>query len=482
MPPQAALLLTSAFVAYMYWRERKRPKEQVSAAIWWPIIWYLVCSTRPIGVWFQIWGVPMPSGGGVEEGSPVDRNFYSGLIVIGWIILARRSVAWDQIAQRNGMLIAFVVYMLLSVMWSDFINISFKRYVKLIGSITMALVVLTERDAFAAVTTIIRRTVLLHIPMSIMCIRYYRDIAISWSWDGSGVSWQGLATSKNTLGQVAMVAAIYFVWELARNWKKEKWKNFNMLYLLMSVYLLKGSDDALSLTSISVFSFALFIFWRLNLIRKKGGNYTGFVNFIMVGTFGFLGLVTVHSIVMFSEDSLFGWLIVNLGRDITLTDRTVIWSQVYDVAARNPLMGVGFGGFWIGRVANIPFTMPLTWTLAQAHSGYVDTYLHLGVIGVFFICGIILKTSRSLIAVLNSNFDAGRFFMTLLLTIVYVNITETTYLRGDNHMWFLFQIVIWRTYIRPATAAGGPPAAGGQSISPLEQPPTRPRFESLGYS
>ena len=58
---------------------------------------------------------------------------------------------------------------------------------------------------------------------------------------------------------------------------------------------------------------------------------------------------------MFSPDSFFGRIITVLGRDITLTDRTYIRSDAYGAAAGNPLLGVGFGGFWIGQIANIPW-------------------------------------------------------------------------------------------------------------------------------
>ncbi len=464
MPAIVAQLLTWIFVIYIYSRDKHRP-EGVSLALIFPLLWYLVCASRPVGVWFIIWGVPMPGGGGAMEGSPIDRMFWSGLTVIGWVILARRRISWGAFASRNA----------LPLMWSDYSSVSFKRYIKIIGSVTMALVVLTERDPFAAFTTLIRRAAIFHLPFSLLFIRYYRELGISWSWDGSSVSWQGIATSKNTLGQVAMVAAIYFLWEVIRHWKERGWKNLNFGYLLLAIYLLKGSDDALSLTSISVFVFAVIVFWRLNHYQKQNKPVAPFVATIMVATFSLLTLVIVHSVVMFEEDSPFGWIIVNMGRDITLTDRTVIWGQVYDVAAASPLLGLGVGGFWIGRLANIPFTEPLTWTLGQAHSGYVDTYLQLGWAGLFLFFLIVMNTCRNLLGTIKINFEAGRLFLTLFLTILYVNITETTFLRGDHHLWFIFQVVIWQTLIRPSDDSDQP------AINPVETP-NIPKHETLGYS
>jgi O-antigen ligase len=106
-------------------------------------------------------------------------------------------------------------------------------------------------------------------------------------------------------------------------------------------------------------------------------------------------------------------------------------------------LGVGFGGFWIGRLANIPWTEQMTWTLGQAHSGYVDTYLQIGLIGVLLLAAVIASSLPRLVANLRQNFDLACFRITMLLTVVYVNLTETTFLRGDHHMWFVTMLVLW---------------------------------------
>jgi O-antigen ligase len=156
-----------------------------------------------------------------------------------------------------------------------------------------------------------------------------------------------------------------------------------------------------------------------------------------------ISLVLIHSVVLFSADSIFGHLITLLGRDITLTDRTYIWSDVYAAAAGNPLLGVGFGGFWIGRMANIPWNAHMTWVLGQAHSGYVDTYLQLGFVGAFLLAGVIFSTVPRLIDSMDEDFDFGCFRITLFLTILFVNMTESVYLRGDHHLWLILMIVLW---------------------------------------
>ena len=175
MPPNLALLLACAFVAYTFSRERLRT-TLVSGALFWPCLWYMVASTHPLGGWLGILDVPVPGGGGggLEDGSFVDRTFYLILMMIGVYILMRRPIHWGLVWRQNGWMVAFALFMLLSISWSDYPYTSFKRFIKLAGSIVMALVILTEEHPFEAIKAMIRRCAYVHLPMSVICINYLR--------------------------------------------------------------------------------------------------------------------------------------------------------------------------------------------------------------------------------------------------------------------------------------------------------------------
>ncbi len=457
MPPHLALLLGAAFILYTL-RNEKRRGLLAPGSLFWPTLWYMVVSTKPVGIWFSIWGLPV-LGGGSDGGGTTEQVFYGSLTLIGIRILIQRRFDWASVLRANPWLTAFLAFMAVSFLWSAFPFISFKRYIKVIGSIVMALVVLTNERPLESILTVLRRCLYLHLPMSIICIKYFREIGVSFDWHGSSVSWQGLSTSKNTLGQVAMLGAVYFAWEVRRLWTNYRWKTLNTLYLGMAIYLLKGSEDAVSLTSLMVTVFALSLFFGMHWLRRDRHGLRRFVSLAFSSTLGLIGLVLIHSVVIFSEESLFGRLITTFGRDITLTDRTYIWSDVY-AATTNPIVGIGFGAFWIDRIANIPWNASMTWVLGQGHSGYVDLYLQLGLVGAFLFAGLVFTTYRRLRAALNTDFDYGCFRLTLFITILFVNITETTFLRGDHHLWFVMLLVLWfvpATELRRSVTVGALP-------------------------
>jgi O-antigen ligase len=451
MPPLLALSLGLALAFYMVHRDRAG-RAGLSLALILPLLWYLVCATRPLGVWLTIWGVPL-GGGEAEEGSFLDRYYFASLMVAGLWVLSQRAFSWAQTISRSPWLLALIAFMALSIAWSAFPYISFKRYIKVVGSATMALVVLTDPRPAAALLTLLRYTLYLHLPLSIICNKYFRGIAVQFSWDGGSQMWQGLATSKNTLGQVAMLGFVYFLWEVYRDWRVRGWRNPHVIYLLMAVWLLKGSEDGVSMTSVAVCVFASVTFLRLQHLHRQDKPIAPFARLVFTATLGLATLVYLHGIFLFSEDSLFGKVITSFGRDITLTDRTHIWAGAYDAARGSFFGGVGYGGFWIGREANIDWNARMTWVLGQGHSGYVDTFLQIGSVGLILILGLIVSTFRRLLAAGQGDFDFFAFRLTLLLTITFINITETTFLRGDHHLWFLFMLVCWSVALPEPTAA-----------------------------
>jgi exopolysaccharide production protein ExoQ len=450
MPSQLALLIGLAFVYYSF-RVTRKSDGRSARDLLLPTLWYMAVSSHMLGFWLATWGIPVPgSDGNINDGSLIDALFFLALTIFGFVALSRRHFSWGAALRHNPTVTALFVFMAVSILWSQYPYVSFKRYIKIVGSVTMAFVILSGDNPMESIFTVLRRVLYIHLPMSIICIKYFREIGVEFDWSGKSFAWKGIATSKNDLGQVAMLGVIYFSWILFQRWHERGWKNIQTVYLLMALYLLKGSEYAISVTSLSTCLFALFVLVRLRTLRGRPQVARRFVRVIFFGTVTLVALILAHSIVMFSDGSMFGKIITAFGRDITLTDRTYIWHDIYEVASRNRLLGVGFGGFWIARFANIPWNENMTWVLGQGHNGYIDTYLQIGLIGSALLAIMLWSTVPRLLAQFEHDFDFTCFRISLFLTMLFVNVTETTFLRGDHHLWFIMQLLIWLLPSRPA--------------------------------
>ncbi len=438
MPPKLAFIIGLAFVAFMYAVVERKRSVDVSSALFWPLLWYILSASRSVAVWLYCLGIPLPSGE-ENDGNIIDRSIFFLLFVIGVFVLARRNVDWAAIRRENRWLILLFLFMFLSIAWSDYTWISLKRVIKSFAAATMVLVVLTDKDPFAAIETIIRRGAYLLIPLSIIVIKYFRSIGVQYDWAGTGSSWCGLSTSKNTLGQVVAISALCFVWCIVRDFGKKRpgWR-LDYLYLAMCCYLLKGSEKAISVTSLSVFVLGLLLFGAAHRFRNRTSCLFRLLTISCVAILLVQGVLLIHTTYPFARDSALGLLIRGLGRDITLSGRTEIWHDVLNVASRDPLLGVGFGGFWIGRVANIPWDANLSWVLGEGHNGYFDVYLQIGILGLLLLLAVVFSARRHIVESLVNDFGYGMFRMTFLIIILLVNVTESTFLRAEHMLWFLF--------------------------------------------
>jgi O-antigen ligase len=144
-----------------------------------------------------------------------------------------------------------------------------------------------------------------------------------------------------------------------------------------------------------------------------------------------------------------------LGRDPTLTGRTDTWNALLQLQT-NPLLGLGYSSLWIGeRLEGILAMLNVSY-LNEAHSGYLETYLTLGFVGLFLLAVFLLSSFRALSKhVLISHHFASFAISVWLVTILY-NVTESAF--GSSLVWnvLLLCVVISRAGGERALKAPSP--------------------------
>ena len=164
MPPSLAFLLWLVLLlGLLYFDPAKTLKA--SLALWVPLIWMFIVATRLPSQWLS--GQVGLASEGLEEGNSLDRNIYCMFILLSICILISRSFNWSNFVTRNLALTAFLAFALLSVLWSDFPFVSFKRWFRDLGNYLVVLVILSDPTPIEAVRTVFRRLCYLLIPLSI---------------------------------------------------------------------------------------------------------------------------------------------------------------------------------------------------------------------------------------------------------------------------------------------------------------------------
>jgi exopolysaccharide production protein ExoQ len=427
MPPNLALLLTLIFVGYLY-RRNFRERPNVTRALWLPVIWALLVGSRSVAQWLSSLGLPV--GGSVEEGNPIDAVVYFSLMAAGLFVLNKRRVTLTEVFRNNPWFVTFIIYCALSILWSDFHYIAFKRWIKALNHPIMTLVLLTEPDFDVALTTLIKRTAYILVPFSILLIKYFEYLGRHWD-DFTGIASNvGVCTQKNGLGGGCMIFAFFFVWHFLKVWRTEKGiarRNELILtgfFLFLCAYLLRKAH---SMTSILSLLIALGVMWALG--RQ-------WVNKKQILTYAVVGVVVLGSLEL--AFGIFEKIVDLTGHETTIAGRAQLWHDLLEFPV-NRVLGTGFESFWLGsRLQEIWDTH--WWHPIQAHNGYLETYLNLGLVGLFLLVGLLVSTFRKIRLELLYNFEWARFRLGFFVAFIFHNWTEASF-RGLGLSWFMFHII-----------------------------------------
>jgi exopolysaccharide production protein ExoQ len=129
-----------------------------------------------------------------------------------------------------------------------------------------------------------------------------------------------------------------------------------------------------------------------------------------------------------------------LNRDATLTGRTDLWKAVLLSIFKHPLLGYGYGAFWLGlRGESANVVLAVKWAVPHAHNGYLDIWLSLGAAGLVLFGFALARALRRIWQVLLAE-DLRQnlwFISVVLLTLTY-NLDESVLIITPSLMWILF--------------------------------------------
>ena len=426
-PPFIALLCTVAFVAFLFRRDI-RERANVTGALWIPLLWMVLIASRSVTQWLHT--LDLANLGSAEEGNPIDALIYFMLIVAGVGVLNQRQVSLGEIFRNNRWLMAFLLYCFVAILWSDFPFVAFKRWTKIIGHPIMVLILLTEPDPAEALARLMKRSAYVLVPFSILAIKYYPEIGRGFDqWTGLPMN-TGIAQSKNTLGCICLVLGFFFFWHFLMTWRSQRdlaRRNELRLvggFLLMIGWLFWKASSATSLLSL------LIAVTVMLLLERR------WVNKRLIGTYVVLAVIGL--VVAESAFGIFERVVELTGHGATLVGRGELWRELLALRT-NPVFGVGFESFWLGdRPA--PLWEQHWWHLDEAHNGYLEIYLDLGLVGLFMLIGLIIATFRKVRLELLRNPEWGRFRLAFLVAVVLYNWTEAAF-KGLSLVWFAFYII-----------------------------------------
>jgi len=430
MPPFVASFAFVFLIAGLFLLNRD-PQARTSKALWLPVMWLAISASRPVSVWLQMG--PPSSPDVYLDGSPLDRSVYLGLLSAGILVLLGRQRKVLGLLRANWIFLLFLGYCAASITWSDYPDVSSKRWIKAIGDYAMVLIVLTDLNPLSAVKRVLARVGFMLLPLSVLFIKYHPNLGRVYAahWEGTAYN-VGVASDKNMLGMTCLVFGLGSLWCALQELLKDKRTRrigpliAHVAVLGMVIWLFWTAN---SMTSLSCFLMASTLI--LATSHRRLARKTWLVHFLVVTMIA----VSVSALFL----NLGSGVVESLGRDPTLTGRTELWAQVLNLTA-NPVLGTGFESFWLGKRLEKLWSI-YWWHPNESHDGYLEVYLNLGWIGVGLLAMILVSGYRRVIRLLRQDPGVARLCLGYFFVGVVYNFTEAA-MRPTGLVWIAFMLAI----------------------------------------
>jgi exopolysaccharide production protein ExoQ len=190
-------------------------------------------------------------------------------------------------------------------------------------------------------------------------------------------SWRGLGDNKNAFGQQMAMAFVLF---LLVRFQHFKWSRY--IFLLMAFGLMFLSRSMTSVAT-GVLVVCLLPLWLLARLPPKQ-------RLVALAACGLVAAGVVGLAVMESK-----FLFQLMGKDSTLTGRTEVWQAILVSIRHHPFLGYGFEAFWTGlKGESLNVIISSGWLVPEAHNGYLELCLALGIPGAIAFLIVVLTAFR----------------------------------------------------------------------------------------
>ena len=325
--------------------------------------------------------------------------------------------------------ILMVGWMLLSVTWSDYPDLTLRRASReTIELLSLILLGLSFRDE----RSIIR---ILYWSFLITLVCDLVSLAVPSLSFSSGL-FSGIHENKNEAGAFLFYALpILAIGVLDKAISVSRISALFAFTFGVAILVLSLSKSAIGIIFIAGLLSLLTRFVVLpNMYSRIVIPIAGLIATIAIGMIAFgVGIAEILN-------TLFG--------DATLTGRDELWRYALSKYDAQPMQGVGYGALWqVGPQFNdILQKAQVHWLANQAHDGYIDVLAQLGVVGAGFL-GVYL--AFTLLRILRYASNASRanlvgladYSIYLFWGIVIYNITESSFFRIGHPVWMTFVLI-----------------------------------------
>ena len=390
-----------------------------TTALIWVLVVYLVVPPQ-----YLLGQAVAPVESTMGDGNPVARAIKILLLASATgIILWKSRMAMQVVKALNPFFLLFLMLVPLSVLWSIDPAATSARFVSLVSTVEVCLaftVLGWHRTRFQEV---VRPLIIVLLIGSVLWGLAYPEYAIEVGEGTLKNSWRGLTSQKNQFGMLSSFGVILWL----HAWLNEEtrwWFAVPFIALSFTCVLLSRSSTALLSTSLSTLFMLVIMVAPRSLRRYMPYLVSAFALLVVIYALAVLNIIPGLSLLLRPIAEL-------SGKDMTFSNRAVIWDIIKEHIQFAPMLGSGYGAYWTGPVPSSPsytFLGRMYFYPSESHNGYLEITNDLGFVGLTCLLGYLLYWIRQSLRLLKVDRGQAMLFLALFFQQAINNLSESTWL------------------------------------------------------
>lgn len=406
------------------------------------------------------------SGGGVDprgldESNPVRFAWLLALDVTALVLLFRyHGHQVLAVMGQNKLLVVLTLLILVSCLWSTEPGVTLRRAAAY-GLTTTFCVYLALRFRPIEILTMVAWVLVAVAALSLVTVVVLPDIGAPETTRKEG-SWAGIATITTYFGRL-MALAVISVWCLRRvDWGLQRYDV--VVFLILALCLWKSQAMTAIVAAAGALASAPFL-WKMksSLMPQRA-------------RLALAALLAIPAMIFVA--TYFADIMILLGRDPTMTNRTFIWRAAYELGLQRPVLGAGFRSFWVeSNASNVFYNMfgSAGTSFGNGHNGYLDVWLELGLVGLAMLGLLLIQALGRVTRYLEVARDSFGMFYGMLIVFVLIY-------SGAEKVIFEHSEITWVVFITGLVAMKWRVTAGRSEERPSVPAPLEPVLPRRGLN
>ena len=366
------------------------------------------------------------SGGANEAdiGMSYDTSLYRfSFILIYLITIVLLLLRWKQALytlSRSPLIVVLLTLAGISIFWSSMPDATLKESTMLIGSSLFGFYLATRyslKQQLELISWTFGIVILLSFLFAVALPSYGK------MGGNHAGSWRGIFMHKNGLGATMVSSVMAF---LLLSLDNPRYRGLSWLSILLSMVLIIFSKSTSSLVN------TIFIGITILVLQMIRWHYRSMVAAFM----SFLLILEISAVILIGNAQS---LANALGKDLTLTGRTVLWEAVWERVLRQPWFGYGYGGFWNAKSEVFSIWVTTGWKMNHPHNGFMALLLDLGFVGLTILLVALSQSFYRALLLARLESSAAAFLpVASLFFLITSNLTESDLVGSNSFNWLLY--------------------------------------------